>query len=272
MNQRAWRLAEPWMAILLLAEVFAWSLLFFRHATWSLPGMCSVVTVSGLDLYTSLRLMRDLNPPESLALSWGVMGFAMTAPLLLAPVQYVRERSFIRRRVAETFLFALAYQAIWFLAGVALLPLALILRSLLSGSIVRVVTIAIAIAIGWQFSPAKQRCLNCCHRRPPLAASGWAANRDALAFGLTIGAACLGACWAMTLAALCMPHGHVTAMFVVTLFAACERLEIPGAPVWRWRGTGKAMRITTFRVHLLLRTCCALESWSLDRPLKCGRD
>jgi predicted metal-binding membrane protein len=252
MRHRAWPVEERWIAILLIADVFAWSLLFFRHPILSVPATCSTATLPVLGLYSSLQLLRELNPPENLACAWGVMGFAMTAPLWVAPIRHVRERSFVSRRVRGAILLALAYTGIWFLAGAVLLPIALTLRSLLAGSIALEVTLAIATV--WQFSPAKQRCLNRCHHRPPVAASGWAASRDALAFGLEMGTACVGACWAVTLMVLCMPHGHVAAMLAVTLFAACERLEVPTAPQWRWRGTGKAMRIAVFRAHLLLRT------------------
>jgi predicted metal-binding membrane protein len=97
--------------------------------------------------------------------------------------------------------------------------------------------------VAWQVSPAKQWCLNRCHRRPQLAAFGVAADRDAFNFGLTNGALCAGACWTLMLPMLLAAGGQLFAMIAVTLFVFAERLERPAPLAWRWRGTGKAWRI-----------------------------
>src|SRR3546814_20852665 len=52
------------------------------------------------------------------------------------------------------------------------------------------------IALVWQFSPVKQRCLNRGHDHRPLAAFGWRAHRDALLFGSVHGIWCVGSGWA----------------------------------------------------------------------------
>src|SRR5262249_51574739 len=107
--------------------------------------------------------------------------------------------------------------------------------------------LAAAAATVWQVSPAKQWCLNRCHRQPPLAAFGAAADRDAFAFGLMNGTACVGACLALVLLPLFAGDGHLAVMFAAALFVFAERLEGPAPLAWRWRGLGKAWRIIAAR-------------------------
>jgi predicted metal-binding membrane protein len=103
--------------------------------------------------------------------------------------------------------------------------------------------LAIAVALLWQISPAKQWCLNRCHQRPQLEAFGFAADFDAFSFGVRNGAACAGACWALMLPMLLIGQGQLPAMVAVTLFGFVESLEDPAPLAWRWRGTAKALRI-----------------------------
>jgi predicted metal-binding membrane protein len=102
----------------------------------------------------------------------------------------------------------------------------------------------------WQVSPAKQWCLNRCHRRPQLAAFEPAADRDALQFGLSHGASCLGACWALMWVMLLAGVGQFPAMIAITLLLFSERLESPAPLAWQWRGGAKAMRIIAARLGI----------------------
>jgi predicted metal-binding membrane protein len=106
--------------------------------------------------------------------------------------------------------------------------------------------------VAWQISPAKQWCLNRCHRKPQLAAFGAAADRDAFGFGLSNGASCIGACWALMLLMLVVDHGHLLVMAGVTLFVLAERLENPAPLAWRWRGPDKALRIIMAQARMRL--------------------
>jgi hypothetical protein len=91
---------------------------------------------------------------------------------------------------------------------------------------------------GWRFYRTGTNQPSGCHRRPHLAAFDLAADRDAVAFGLTNGASCVGSCWALMLT-LVVSQSHVLGMVAVTLFALGERLEGP-APLARcWRGPSK---------------------------------
>jgi predicted metal-binding membrane protein len=190
----------------------------------------------------SLNMLLAHNPPALLALGWAVMLAAMMAPLTIAPVRHVRDRSFARRRARAVMLFVASYGAIWMAAGAVLLTLAVAVRLAVPESPAPVVLVAV-IAIVWQFSPFKQRCLNRCHGHAELAAFGGAADIDVLRFGLTHGVWCVGSCWALMLAPLLFSRGHVAAMAVVALWLSAERLDAPGQPRWRLRGPGNAARL-----------------------------
>jgi predicted metal-binding membrane protein len=176
----------------------------------------------------------------------------MMAPLLIAPVRHVRDRSFSRRRARAIVLFAAGYAAIWMAAGVMLVELAAAVRLVVSNSSVPV-ALAAVIALVWQFSPLKQRCLNRCHAHPELAAFDRAADVDALRFGLMHGVWCVGSCWAPMLLPLLVSRGHVAAMAAVALWLFAERLDSPMPLGWRLRGPGKAARIAVAQTRMRLQ-------------------
>jgi predicted metal-binding membrane protein len=222
------------------AGLAAWFMLALGGSDLTLPALCFAGGAGTVSFDVALAL----NSPAKLAGEWGLMVAAMMSPVVIGPLRHVRQRSFAKRRPRAVLLFLLGYAAAWMVAGVALQALALALRwtgpepALCLG-------LAAAGAMVWQVSPAKQWCLNRCHRQPSLAAFGAAADRDALNFGLTNGVACVGACWALMLLPLFAGTGHLAAMLVVTFFIAAERLEDPAPLAWRWRGAGKALRIIT---------------------------
>lgn len=139
-------------------------------------------------------------------------------------------------------LFVVGFVVLWMIVGVILQAVALIARWAIPLPFLRL-AFSILAALLWQVSPAKQWFLNRCHRRPALAAFGFAADLDAFAFGVRNGAACAGACWALMLAMLLIGQGQLSAMIVVTLFSLAETIEDPAPLAWRWRGGAKALRI-----------------------------
>jgi len=186
-----------------------------------------------------------------LVAGWLLMLIAMTPPLIAAPLRHVRERSFAHRRVRAMSLFVVGYWAVWMISGMGLQVIALAVQAAVSDTS-KCLALSAAAATLWQVSPAKQWCLNRCHRRPQLAASGVPADRAAFEFGLSHGAACVGACWALMLLPLFVGQGHFLTMLAVMLFAFAERLESAAPLAWRWRGPGKALRIAAAqaRMHL----------------------
>jgi predicted metal-binding membrane protein len=250
MRSAAHRL-DAYLLVLGAASLLAWSVLALDGRVLTLPAFCSgrVVLLAPLSVSFNLALM--LNPPAKLACGWAVMVAAMMSPLLIAPLRHVHDRSFSTRRVRAMLLFTAGYAAVWMAAGVGFEPMALAIRSVVPAPPVGV-ALAAAIAMLWQVTPAKQWCLNRCHRRPHLAAFGAAADRDVFVFGLISGASCVGACWALMLAPLLVGHGHLLAMIAVTIFVAAERLERPAPLAWSWRGPGKAVRIMAAQARLRL--------------------
>lgn len=219
----------------------AWGAIALGAGGVMLPALC-VPAASWSKATGSLNLALALNPPATLAAGWALMIAAMMPPLLLEPLRHIGDRSFARRRARAMMLFAAGYGAAWMAAGVVLQPLVLASRLAVPDSLLPL-GLAIALALVWQVSPAKQFYLNRCHRRPHLAAFGAAADRDAFCYGLTNGLSCIGACWALMVLPLLMTGAHIFGMIAVALFVVAERLETPAELRWRWRGAGKALRL-----------------------------
>lgn len=207
-------------------------------------------------------LLLDVSGLGSLAAAWLLMLIAMMAPTLVAPLLHVHQRSFARRRGRSITLFLAGYGAVWMLAGAALTLLQLSL-ALIAPQSVWPALAAIALALVWQCSPAKQLCLNRSHNHHELAAFGYAADRDALGFGLRHGLWCIGSCWALMLVPMLWVQAHVATMLAATVLMSAERLEGPRPLIWKLRGLGKLMRIA--RIQLLkLRVERAATGCSAD--------
>jgi predicted metal-binding membrane protein len=237
--ERHGRRLDAWLLVLGLAGLAAWSMLALGGSGLTLPAVCSAGGTPGT---IPFDLALALNSPAKLASDWALMVAAMMSPVVIGPLRHVRERSFAKRRPRAMLLFIAGYAAVWMAAGVPLQALALALRWAGPGPALSL-GLAAAAAMVWQVSPGKQWCLNRCHRQPSLAAFGAAADRDAFGFGLTNGAACVGACWALMLLPLFAGGAHLAVMLAITVFIFAERLEGPAPLAWRWRGTGKAWRI-----------------------------
>jgi predicted metal-binding membrane protein len=247
--RRISRRLEPWLLVLIAASLGAWAMLALGGGDFDPVVLCSAGG-AWASLSVSLDLALLFESPSGLAADWALMIVAMMSPLVAAPLRHMRDRSFARRRTRAAFLFLVGYAAVWMSAGLALLAIALAARAVAPAP--SCLALATVGAIAWQVSPAKQWCLNRCHRRPHLSAFGAPADRDAFVFGLINGVACAGACWALMLLPLFAGPAHLAAMVAVTLFVYAERLE-PAAPLaWRWRGAGKALRIIAVQTTMRL--------------------
>lgn len=218
--------------------------------------------------WPSLRVMLEAMPLAWLAAHWGLMLAAMMLPTLVSPLMHVHQRSFRQRRARAAGLFLVAYLAVWMAVGVLLTALQLLVNLSLPQSAAPPVwpaLVAAAVALVWQCSPAKQRCLNRSHTHRALAAFGRAADRDALAFGLEHGLWCAGSCWALMLVPMLMAHGHMAAMLAVTVVMVGERLDAPAPLRWRLRGLGTPTRLVMAQAraaHRSLRNAAALRGAS----------
>jgi predicted metal-binding membrane protein len=240
---------------ILLASAAMWLLLLLA-GSHALPGSihCPATSPGQLHFAGSVRMFVAMNPPGGLAAGWAMMLSAMMLPALIAPVRYIRRRSFTHRRARSIVLFFFGYAAVWMALGGVLLALELA-AMFLAGDAYPPAACGALIAMAWQFSPLKQRCLNRCHAFPELAAFGVAADWDALAFGVTQGIWCVGSCWALMLLPMLLPRRHMAAMVVVAVLIYCERLEHPRTPRWRWCGFGRTVRFAIaqgrIRLHAL---------------------
>jgi predicted metal-binding membrane protein len=196
-------------------------------------------------------MLLAMNPPACVAAGWALMLVAMMSPVLIAPVCHVRLRSFSHRRARSIAIFGAGYAVIWMAVGGVLVAIELAAKLLAPQSYLPAAGVVL-IALVWQFSPIKQRCLNRCHAHTELAAFGAAADFAALRFGMTHGIWCAGSCWALMLLPMLLPRGHVVAMAVVAILIFSERLEEPMRPCWRWRGFGKVIRIVVAQARIRL--------------------
>jgi predicted metal-binding membrane protein len=211
-------------------------------------------------------MLLAMNPPASLAAGWGLMLVAMMAPALILPIVDLRLGSFKRRRARATALFVVGYAAIWMAVGGVLMAGALVVGGFAPKGYLPA-AVAILLAIVWQLSPVKQRCLNRCHAHFAPGAFGFGADLDALRFGASHGVWCVGSCWALMLSPMLLPGGHVAAMAIVAVLTFSERLEHPRPPRWRWRGLGKVGRIAIAQARIRLPRVLRLQSSPAHRAL-----
>jgi predicted metal-binding membrane protein len=181
----------------------------------------------------------------------------MMTPLLINPLRHLGERSLPHRRWRAMLQFVTAYAGIWIFGGIALLGIANLLDRFGLAA-----TIALGAAILWQLTPAKQRCLNRHHARPPLAAFGRASDLDAVRFGASSASWCFGSCWALMLLPLVIMSGHLAVMAAVSIWIWAEGFNQPRRPTWRVSLPTTAARIAggTLRLPALQRTAARLAT------------
>lgn len=235
--------SEEWARLrnaVLAVSLIAWIAILLE------PRVSSCCSANGAG--GSWQMLLAANPPGPLAMDWALMLVAMMGPMLVAPLYHIRISSFDRRRLRSMALFVAGYFVVWMAAGVVIIAMELAAISLLPQSYLPAAIVGL-VALIWQASPFKQRCLNRCHSHRPLAAFGFAADLDVLRFGLETGLWCTGSCWAAMLFPMLLLNGHFVAMAAVALLMFCERLDPPRTPAWQWRGFGTAGRYLTTRLR-----------------------
>jgi predicted metal-binding membrane protein len=235
----------------LIISAVAWLLLLGEPASTPIFAHCPADVNGTMPMFASLQMLLAMSSPLSLAAGWALMLVAMMSPALIAPIQHVRMQSFTNRRLRSIGLFLTGYAVLWMALGGVILTIELAIRVFAHQSYLPAAA-AFLVALVWQFSPIKQRCLNRCHVHTALAAFGFTADIDAFRFGFTQGGWCAGSCWALMLFPMLLPQGHVVAMAIVTLLIFSERLEQPRPLSWRWRGPSKAIRILIAQARIRL--------------------
>jgi predicted metal-binding membrane protein len=233
--------------IILLISAFTWLFLFVDTGPARTIEHCAAPAAGSVT--AALHTLPHRNPISSQLIGWGLMVVAMMLPKLIIPIRYIYARSFKRYRFHLSLLFILGYMATWMVAGYIMNLVISRLHLLLPGSWLPALTLG-TIAIVWQFSPVKQRCLNRGHDHRTLAAFGWPASRDALQYGMVHGVWCVGSGWAIMLLPMLLPGAHNFAMIVVTFIMLSEHLEHPRAPRWRIDFRTKLLRILVAQTQI----------------------
>jgi len=231
-------------------SILAWVLLLFNPGNIMTVEHCHVSDAG--PSAASLQMLLDMNPVSSQLLGWGLMVVAMMLPKLTIPIKYIYASSLKRNRFPSSLLFTFGYMAVWMAIGVVMIAVISGLHLLMPGSYIPAV-VTVIIAIIWQFSPVKQRCLNRGHDHWRLAAFGWPAHRDALFFGVMHGVWCVGSGWAIMLFPMLLPAGHNLAMILVTFIMLSEHLEHPRIPRWRIDFRAKLFRIVIAQTQIKLK-------------------
>jgi predicted metal-binding membrane protein len=182
-------------------------------------------------------------------LMWAVMMVAMmlpsAAPMSLVYAAVARKAARDGAVVAPAFVFASGYVAIWtlFSLGATLAQWSLDRALLLSPMLVTtspVLGALLLVAAGaYQWSPAKDACLEHCRAPATFFARHWrSGGSGAFRMGLVHGAFCLGCCWALM--GLLFVGGVMNLFWVavITLFVLGEKSLPWGARGGRWAGAG----------------------------------
>lgn len=242
------RVRDPVLAI----SGAGWAVLIAGPSAFHLHVQCPAMGAGLANERASISMLLAMNPPSGIAVAWAVMLVAMMAPLIIPAIHHVRFSSFARRRARSMALFVIGYAAVWMACGALLTGIRFAIAIVAPRSLLPPIAFGV-LALVWQASPFKQRCLNACHDSRPIAVFGFKADIDALRFGLTHGMWCAAGCWALMLFPMLLPQGHLVGMAAVAMLMFCERLEDSAPPRWKMRGFAKASRIVVARTRLRLR-------------------
>jgi hypothetical protein len=212
--------------VLLAASAVGWTAM-----TWLLTGdhLPRVTAMSGNGEHGVAAAVMPMShaPGDSTAL-WLCMIVAMAPPLLLREIGRLWRTGLRRLRHLTIAWFLCGYVGIWLLAGVAL--------SMLSGWVTvssARIAVAVALVVLWHCSPARQRCLNACHRVPTLRVFGTAAQLDALRYGVLTGCYCSAACGLVMLLVLLARDHHLAFMALAGAASTLERYLPARPPAWQ---------------------------------------
>jgi len=231
---------QAWLAVaakgpmptLIAVDLAGWVVLANSHFVLLTPDFCSSSPgdwmVQGSAGVVAALI---LNPPAQLIMSCLIMLVAMMTPLLARPIAHLWNHSLARLRAPAIALFVATYAGVWLLVACVLMAVAVVLKAFASAAALPIPALAVVIALIWQATPAKQTCLNRCHRLPRHSAFGSATAWDCMRYGATTALWCVGACWALMLVPLVVDGMHFATMAGVAAVLFVERQ----ARATRWR-------------------------------------
>jgi predicted metal-binding membrane protein len=199
------------------------------------------IAAMALDMYgpmtgcSSWMMTRDWDFPHQALLfaMWAVMMTGMMLPSAMpamfhyasaAPGNLTAERT-----LSRVFTFAAGYLMIWilfslaatalqlWLTSVSLLSPMMALRSRWLGAAL------IVIAVAYQFTPWRRRCLECCRCRADDIVNDIAPLRAGIQNGLS----CLGCCWAVMLLLFAGGVMNLWWLAALTIFVVLEKVTLP---------------------------------------------
>ncbi|MEO8374205.1 MAG: DUF2182 domain-containing protein [Sphingomonas bacterium] len=205
---------------LVVPSALAWIVLA-GSAIPGLPDFCGPGGHSAAAALAGVAIALRLNPMGPMLLSWLLMLCAMMLPLLGRPIAAVNAQGGSRlRRTAAVLAFLSSYTVIW---------LALLLLLAVATAGLRLATpaaplIALGIALAWQATPIKARCLGLC-RAPAIAGPGLAPELRGLCHGIATARGCAGSGWALMALPFLFEAGHFAVMAVTAFVMVWERLS-----------------------------------------------
>jgi predicted metal-binding membrane protein len=209
---------------LIAVDLAGWVVLANSHFLLLTPDFCSSLpgdwmARGSVGVVSALVL----NPPAQLIMSCLIMLVAMMTPLLARPIAHLWNHSVERLRAPAIALFVATYAGIWLLAACGLMAMAVALKAFADAAALPIAALAVVIALIWQAAPAKQTCLNRCHRLPPPSAFCSATVWDYVRYGAMTALWCIGACWALMLVPLVVDGMHFATMAGVAAVLFVER-------------------------------------------------
>lgn len=230
----------PGPALLAMAAVF------FAISAFGSPssvGLAFCGSLLNLSLADMPLLLSAPGAGLRLAAGWMVMVLSMMPPLLVPQARHVVQSGIKARRSASLAMFMAGYVSVWMLAGLVLVPAAVLLHLAATPA-----SAAGSVLLGllWISSPAGKKANNLCHRLYSVAASGMKGDLDCLSHGACTGTACAAACWPWMLAPFAGTAAwHFPVMVMATLLLFVERMAPVLRPAWR----------LPYAASLVLATC-----------------
>ena len=208
---------------LVLASAGGWIMM-----AWLITGdRFSHSAVSGHSHAVSAIATSMFDRPNHFMAVWMAMILAMSPPLLLREIGRLWRTSLRRLRHLTIGWFVFGYVCVWLVAGIVLSTV----FGWVTVSSWRIGVAAALISI-WYCSPARQRCLNACHRSPPLRVFGTTAQWDALRYGISTGGYCAAACSLVMLLVLLVTDHHLLVMAIAVAVSTLERYLPARRPAW----------------------------------------
>ncbi|MER9771237.1 DUF2182 domain-containing protein [Mesorhizobium sp. M0220] len=182
----AWHSVRHLPVPLQLASLAGWLLAVLAEYKGPLASLCLTYVLDAGATMARISVAFD-NASPLLLLSWLCMLLAMMPPLLGSPLLHVWHGSLPRRRLRAVALFVSSYTVVWCFAGLALVPISLLLFGLFAESDLLRICLGVVIALAWQRTLMKRNSLRLCRARPVLAEFDAKAEGDPLRFGATHG-------------------------------------------------------------------------------------